>query len=446
MKLKNFRAQDVHGYLRFDLNFDEHLAFLIGPNGSGKSTALQLIEALMTPSLRELAVIDFSFAEIEFEHSGKKTISVAKNSSEIVIRASWIRDSVIEVHSLDRKQRDLLATDVEAAKEFFANLTLELAPNPVFRGIGDLPAPVFLGIERQHKRDPRRADAPSLQTNLRAGHALRTGVAARRLFSGVLSAGLADTQLIIQEAYRNARRTVDGFQEKLRTDVLLSAFRYTDMPNGGNFERWSREDVRALEDSREEISEALSELGIDPGLVEERVGAFFERLTVLARKMESFDSSSDTILEFLTNQGHVDRLRALISLVQDFKRKSDRAFGRIHQFSDFINKFFADSGKHVVLDQIGRVVITRRDGRTMSIDALSSGERQLVIMSSHIFFNSFGARSKVYIIDEPELSLHMRWQEILVDGLTAAAPDAQFIFATHSPDIVGDNKKYCVPV
>lgn len=44
----------------------------------------------------------------------------------------------------------------------------------------------------------------------------------------------------------------------------------------------------------------------------------------------------------------------------------------------------------------------------------------------------------VYIADEPELSLHVKWQEMLTDAISELNPDAQIVFATHSPDIVSD--------
>ncbi|GBQ13317.1 hypothetical protein CFR78_14335 [Komagataeibacter rhaeticus] len=42
--------------------------------------------------------------------------------------------------------------------------------------------------------------------------------------------------------------------------------------------------------------------------------------------------------------------------------------------------------------------------------------------------------------DEPELSLHIDWQENLVPSLKKINPNSQVIFATHSPDIVGAYK------
>ncbi|MFQ2515535.1 AAA family ATPase [Aeromonas caviae] len=43
----------------------------------------------------------------------------------------------------------------------------------------------------------------------------------------------------------------------------------------------------------------------------------------------------------------------------------------------------------------------------------------------------------IYIADEPEISLHITWQEYLTDTILELNPNAQIIFATHSPDVVG---------
>jgi len=42
------------------------------------------------------------------------------------------------------------------------------------------------------------------------------------------------------------------------------------------------------------------------------------------------------------------------------------------------------------------------------------------------------------MIDEPELSLHVDWQRRLVENMTLLNPSAQYIFATHSPEIMAD--------
>jgi predicted ATP-binding protein involved in virulence len=71
-----------------------------------------------------------------------------------------------------------------------------------------------------------------------------------------------------------------------------------------------------------------------------------------------------------------------------------------------------------------------------SIGALSSGERQLVVMLGHLSLNPLLAGSGVFIVDEPELSLHIDWQEKFVDAVQRANPNVQYILATHSPAII----------
>ena len=52
--------------------------------------------------------------------------------------------------------------------------------------------------------------------------------------------------------------------------------------------------------------------------------------------------------------------------------------------------------------------------------------------------------NNVFIIDEPELSLHVQWQELFVDSIISANPNIQYVLATHSPSIILDRIENCV--
>lgn len=83
-------------------------------------------------------------------------------------------------------------------------------------------------------------------------------------------------------------------------------------------------------------------------------------------------------------------------------------------------------------------------GESASIYYLSSGERQLFVLITTLMFVEDRKQANILIIDEPELSLHMKWQEMFVDSLVAANRDVQLILATHSPSIIYDKDSYCV--
>ena len=84
--------------------------------------------------------------------------------------------------------------------------------------------------------------------------------------------------------------------------------------------------------------------------------------------------------------------------------------------------------------------------KTASIRALSSGERQILIMLAHLSLNTRLLRDGVFIIDEPELSLHMAWQDMFVEAIQTANPRLQLILATHAPAIIGNRRSLCIAV
>ena len=64
-------------------------------------------------------------------------------------------------------------------------------------------------------------------------------------------------------------------------------------------------------------------------------------------------------------------------------------------------------------------------------DKLSSGEKQML---SFLCYNTFYENTAIFI-DEPELSLHVDWQRLLLQTLLDQATGNQFFIATHSPFI-----------
>ena len=67
----------------------------------------------------------------------------------------------------------------------------------------------------------------------------------------------------------------------------------------------------------------------------------------------------------------------------------------------------------------------------ISSDKLSSGEKQML---SFLCYNAF-SEDTVLFIDEPELSLHVDWQRLLLPTLLDQSTGNQFFIATHSPFI-----------
>ena len=73
------------------------------------------------------------------------------------------------------------------------------------------------------------------------------------------------------------------------------------------------------------------------------------------------------------------------------------------------------------------------------LNYLSSGEKNDFIMFCELIFKA--PRGSIVFIDEPEISLHISWQEEYIDRLLEICRmnDLQAVVATHSPNIVNDH-------
>jgi predicted ATP-binding protein involved in virulence len=100
--------------------------------------------------------------------------------------------------------------------------------------------------------------------------------------------------------------------------------------------------------------------------------------------------------------------------------------------------------KSLFINERNELTVRTQSGKIFPLTNLSSGEKQLLIILGQSLLQEENIH--VYIADEPELSLHIEWQEKLVKSLKSLNPNSQIIFATHSPDIVGEFGKYVIKV
>ena len=73
-------------------------------------------------------------------------------------------------------------------------------------------------------------------------------------------------------------------------------------------------------------------------------------------------------------------------------------------------------------------------GETLFPYNLSSGEKQILAILLTVLVED--NLPYVFLMDEPEVSLHVEWQKRLIDLIMELNPNVQVILTTHSPAVI----------
>ena len=102
------------------------------------------------------------------------------------------------------------------------------------------------------------------------------------------------------------------------------------------------------------------------------------------------------------------------------------------RFQDLIDDLFKETGKKIVRTE--NEIRFSQIGETLVPYQLSSGEKQMLVILLTVLVED--QQPYVLFMDEPEVSLHVDWQERLIDIILKMNPNVQIILTTHSPAVV----------
>lgn len=120
------------------------------------------------------------------------------------------------------------------------------------------------------------------------------------------------------------------------------------------------------------------------------------------------------------------------------------------RFQDLVDQLFAATGKELdrksneirFLQHTDLFGVAHGDLATVgTVDELtpyqlSSGEKQLLVILLTVLVQE--GRAGVLFMDEPEISLHIDWQQRLINLIRELNPNVQIILTTHSPAVIMD--------
>jgi AAA domain, putative AbiEii toxin, Type IV TA system/AAA domain len=148
------------------------------------------------------------------------------------------------------------------------------------------------------------------------------------------------------------------------------------------------------------------------------------------------------VKQLLTNAAAIERFRpGQKQFEADYSRWVDQINTAWRRFNPggegfFVDLVESDTPGHGAFD----VFLKAPAGPPLGVDLLSSGQLELFLFLAALVLND--ERQGLVFIDEPELHLDPQWHAPIIRSLMELQPKAQFIVATHSPEIYDSAMSY----
>ncbi len=395
------------------------LLLLYGDNGTGKSTILRLLYHLLSPRIFEGHKTNI--AEVPFQ--GFRVW--ATDGTRVVVERTG--DSAPGPYELTISDPD--GTPI-TKWEWKENKPGE-DDEPAYRQACEALAGLKIGLH--FLPDNRRVDDETTQG--RRHRIIRDSSGRRVRLNDSDEDDPSSPEALLEQTIGNTIQTF-GQQALSQSNIGYSSVYtiYRDIVRqlvkfGGNAQTDASE---SLQDLNERLiglgtrNETFARFGLVPEL---DAGAISDLLD------EAADNQSALLSSVLTPylDGHQARLNAL----QDLQKVMDT-------FVTLLGEFYSQKSVSI---HVGRgLTIKSSAGLDLDPSVLSSGEKQLLLL----FCNAIQARrdNTVFIVDEPELSLNVKWQRLLVGAMMECLKGvkAQLILATHSIEILSQYREYVVPL
>lgn len=142
---------------------------------------------------------------------------------------------------------------------------------------------------------------------------------------------------------------------------------------------------------------------------------------------------------FLEKDNNINSIKEQVLKLLNKNTFSEEVYNLISQ----LNKFFNLTGKEVYISDDGFIFFKEGKNKNKNKNIhwyhCSKGEKNLLCLILLAYLNR--NNQTIFILDEPDLSMHIEWQEILIPTLIEICPNNQYFISTHSPALIPDYRE-----
>ncbi|AEG94429.1 AAA family ATPase [Ramlibacter tataouinensis] len=459
--VQHFSIQGLFGYRSVSLDSEYAATILIAPNGAGKTTMLGALDAFLRCQFGRLAELDFKRIECRIR-GVERPLVLEKADLDEYLRTVGENTEILrvaKVHDLDpadllffvlwdfpvlRNRMDFHQQPVFQKIYHHTSYTYDSALS-LFRKLSELTNVAFSPIEQLRKEissamsdievvylptyrrielslpetdDPRSARRPtSVQAKL--------GLSRRGLHAGDIQFGLSDISARLRQLNQEIMFESNQKYAEISANIIDDLI-------SGSFE----EQVPSLEErpSREDLNVFFERMKSARGMV---YGPYPINIPDLDRIYSGNvpPNSVKFLTYFLGKLNNViQKTRETERVVESFVESCNRYLSAQDPSAGVPEAGGHSDDKVLKLDRASLdVSVRRRRGKNeIPLDALSSGEKQMISLFSRLYLYP---KEKLVLIDEPELSLSIDWQRKILPDIVNATLCRQVVAITHSPFI-----------
>lgn len=433
--IKSFLVYGLFGTSDVHIPFENDVKILIGENGLGKTQVLNMFYYVLTGNFLKLRECSFEKIEIEFEN---ERIGISKNDlvfenddnahvtrkifSKLGLRGISLHEFKLRVNlETNHKKKKEIIEDIIIKHSQLSNRKNSVYENYLFN--------YFLENEKSISKQQKTIYLNNLKN-----------------FEKKIKQNLSNEKVLYFPTYRRVEEDLKnlGYNEEEfhSNDDKLIQFGMDDVK--ARFNTIENNIDNLLKEGFSKISgEILSQLvkgfsDADSSILnridENDIEIILARVGQQLSEKDKNEIRNIVLNQKINNQSLLFFLQKLIEIYEK-QRPLDNL---VKKYKSICNKYLIN--KEVFYDEsdIRIYIKSKLSDEEISLEKLSSGEKQILAIFSKIYLSKKDQRF-IVLFDEPELSLSMKWQQQLLPDMVDSGKCDFLLAVTHSPFIF-DNK------
>lgn len=374
-----FEIEGLFGIKKIRIPFLSELPkirILVGNNGSYKTTITKLFYAVLAKDFSQVRNISFSklrikFTDLEIIELDRKDIFPENDYKEFIEKSSFYKELIKNT----RYNSEMI---LELINDVYSETHNTISLNLLTDILNEINRPIILDLQRELEHS----------INIYKLKSKKDEIKRKEKYLGSLK-NIPNLNLLFLPTYR-------------RLELVVG--------------REKQEKINAILDSS--VFFGMSDVKNDFILISRRIRDLW-------------------LEELLSNES--PQPKSILSKIKDNQSKRKSLQEDVEKFISVCNKYLTN--KELISDMMGSISLEllgeAEDNNKLDLNFLSSGEKQIVSLFSKLYLkgNEDNLDKYYLFLDEPEISLSIEWQEMLLNDILESKKCDFLFVATHSPFI-----------